>query len=45
MNDLTLLDDEAFAEKLEQQWHELLAEQSHLHSIKKGCFVARSYTK
>ena len=33
--DLTLLDDEAFtadlvafAEKLEQQWHELLAEQS-----------------
>lgn len=30
MNDLTLLDDEAFAEKLEQQWHELLAEQSTL---------------
>ena len=35
--DLTLLDDEtfaaelvAFAEKLEQQWHELLAEQSTL---------------
>lgn len=35
--DLTLLDDEAFtadlmafAEKLEQQWHELLAEQSRL---------------
>lgn len=36
--DLTLLDDDeafaadlvAFAEKLEQQWHELLAEQSKL---------------
>lgn len=36
--DLTLLDDDeaftadlvAFAEKLEQQWHELLAEQSRL---------------
>ncbi|GJC30775.1 hypothetical protein KAM398_09080 [Acinetobacter sp. KAM398] len=38
--DLTLLDDEAFtadlvafAEKLEQQWHELLAEQSTLLAL------------